>query len=221
MERAIQHMNEDHADALVDIARHFGGGPFASTNAHLQAMTRSDMTIAFTVSPNANEADREVVVPFTPPLANDSELRPRLVQMAKDASVSRVPRWEPPAPGISIALVALLVMLGIVTHVERGMYATWPRPAPAILNTAYRGVELLCQTVEKGRLLFYFAVALHLLEGMWAAYATVRLMNKDGRGWGRVVKWTLATTLFGFPSAALLSGELAKRELLLGVGKLL
>jgi hypothetical protein len=219
MQDAIDHMNDDHADTLLDIARYHGKGPFASTGAHLLAMSREEMTIAFTTLPTAVMADAEVIVPFTPALQKESELRPRLVTMAKEASQARIPPFEFPPAITALPLVVLLGALGIVTHLDASIYSHWPSPVPIFLDAASTIVLTLCNSVQTGRVVFYVAVVLHMLEGAWAFISLKQLVKHGGRGWDRVVAWTVMTTLCGFPSAVLLSDKLAKRAVILRATK--
>ena len=72
---AVQHMNEDHQDAILDYARHFAGrqdGQWSLTCIDPEGL---DLTCA----------DDVARVWFDPPLESADQLRPRLVAMAKQA----------------------------------------------------------------------------------------------------------------------------------------
>lgn len=77
---AIEHMNLDHGDNLIEYARVFAGAKWAK-NAQLSNIDRYGMDIAV-----SDDRQRETVrVNFDPALAEPDELRPRLIAMAKQA----------------------------------------------------------------------------------------------------------------------------------------
>ncbi len=77
---AIEHMNSDHADAVLAYARGLGGIHWA------QAAVMTGLSahgIDLTVSGDGRVAT--VHIPFIPPLSHANQLRPRLVAMAQQA----------------------------------------------------------------------------------------------------------------------------------------
>lgn len=74
-EGAVSHMNEDHADAIDHYARAFAGAPSGTWR-----MTDFDAE-GFTIA----SGDLLRRIAFDPPLASASDLRPRLVEMARRA----------------------------------------------------------------------------------------------------------------------------------------
>ena len=76
----LDHMNEDHADANLRYARHFGG-VMAATKAILRDISLVGMDLDATVAGTT----QTVHIAFEPPLANPDEAHMRLVKMAKAA----------------------------------------------------------------------------------------------------------------------------------------
>lgn len=80
VESVIEHMNEDHADALILYVRAYT--EFGETNqATLVAIDRQEMRLTI----EQNETPVSIV--FDPPLKDASEVRSRLVQLVKQARV--------------------------------------------------------------------------------------------------------------------------------------
>jgi len=76
--RIINHMNEDHADALRLYVQAFSdvapNGPVRMTAINAQSMTL-----------HLESTDRTVHIPFDPPLTNADDAHHRLVQMVQQA----------------------------------------------------------------------------------------------------------------------------------------
>lgn len=76
--RIINHMNEDHADALRLYVRAFSdvapNGPVRMTAIDAESMTL-----------HLESTDRTVHIPFDPPLTNADDAHHRLVQMVQQA----------------------------------------------------------------------------------------------------------------------------------------
>lgn len=77
----IQHMNEDHSDACLVIARAFGNTPIA-TSATMLGMDADGVDFS-TSSASGNELPTRVA--FTKPLKHAGQIRGQLVAMAKRA----------------------------------------------------------------------------------------------------------------------------------------
>jgi putative heme iron utilization protein len=75
--RAIDHMNADHRDSLIEMAKALAGRDWATT-ADLTALDRDGLTI------DVRGADRAetVRIPFDAPLAGAGELREAVVALA-------------------------------------------------------------------------------------------------------------------------------------------
>jgi len=91
-DRIVGHMNEDHADAVLHYARHFGGLADASA-ARLDDIDRTGMALTVTLP----GGDIPVRIAYAKPLATPADAHPVLVEMAltaAQASVGPYPRLE-------------------------------------------------------------------------------------------------------------------------------
>jgi putative heme iron utilization protein len=79
-ERAIDHLNEDHPEALLDMARAIGGCPQATAARCLDADRTGLDLIAQTP-----EGEVEVRVPYEEPIEEAAGLRKATVRLAKRA----------------------------------------------------------------------------------------------------------------------------------------
>ena len=79
-QRAIAHMNDDHADALLRYAHHFGN----RRDATAATMTGLDAT-GFDLSIAVNGSNEPVRITFPEPLQTERDAHTRLVQMAMEA----------------------------------------------------------------------------------------------------------------------------------------
>ena len=86
-ERAIAHLNEDHADALLDMARAIGGCPEA-TAARCMDADRTGLDLV--VQTAAGEA--EVRVPYDEPIDAPEGLRKATVRLAQRARAELAPQ---------------------------------------------------------------------------------------------------------------------------------
>jgi hypothetical protein len=78
--RAIAHLNEDHADALLDMARALGGCPEATTARCLDA-DHSALTLEATTPTDT----LTLRIPYDAPIADASGLRKATVKLAQRA----------------------------------------------------------------------------------------------------------------------------------------
>lgn len=78
--RIVGHMNDDHADSLLDYARHLAGVPSATS----AQMTQVDAA-GFGMTAETPEGPRQLRLPFDPPIRDAGEARVALVAMAKRA----------------------------------------------------------------------------------------------------------------------------------------
>lgn len=206
MERAIEHMNEDHADSLLDYAMYYGGAPYSARNAQLLPESTKDMLI---ISYEVGGSKSQTTVPVTPQPAEQSNLRESLVAMSRQASAARIPPFEISEPNLSLGLFFLLVVLGCASTVNRNELAQWPMPE--LWGAAVRACETTFGSIGTAKKVFLSACIAHLSEGLFTFVKLSFLVRKGGRGWGRVLMWTLQTALFGFPSLQLLLGKLNSR----------
>jgi heme iron utilization protein len=79
-ERAIAHLNEDHADALLEMAQAFGGQPEATAARCLDA-DRTGLDLLVTTA--AGEVP--VRVPYEEPIEEPADLRKATVKLAHGA----------------------------------------------------------------------------------------------------------------------------------------
>lgn len=78
--RMVGHMNEDHADAVMNYLRVFAGVSHADT-ALLTDLDRQGMTLAYELDGRR----RQCTIDFGTPLEDKSQVREKLVQMAQEA----------------------------------------------------------------------------------------------------------------------------------------
>lgn len=78
--RMVGHMNEDHADAVMNYLRVFAGVSNADT-ALLTDLDRYSMTLAYEL----DGQQRQCTIEFGSPLADKSQVRETLVHMAQEA----------------------------------------------------------------------------------------------------------------------------------------
>ncbi|MCJ1288578.1 hypothetical protein MMC34_000106 [Xylographa carneopallida] len=78
-ERIIQHMNKDHQDSLVRYLEHYCHvSSYYARNAQLEEITFDSMTVT-------SGRSCRYIIPFDPPLASWSEVRPRVVAMNSES----------------------------------------------------------------------------------------------------------------------------------------
>lgn len=94
-DRILSHMNEDHADAVLSYARHFGGIADA-TAARLENLDRNGMDISVTLAGR----EQAIRVAYPAPLAAPSDAHDVLVDMAMKAAAASPP---PRAGGDALA----------------------------------------------------------------------------------------------------------------------
>ena len=79
-ERAIAHLNDDHADALLEMARALGGSPEATAARCLDAdRTGLDLLV------QTPDGEREVRVDYEEPIEEPAGLRKATVRLAQKA----------------------------------------------------------------------------------------------------------------------------------------
>lgn len=78
--RIVGHMNDDHADSLLDYARHLAGVPSATS----AQMTHVDAA-GFGLSADTPEGPRQLRLPFDAPIRDAGDARSALVAMAERA----------------------------------------------------------------------------------------------------------------------------------------
>lgn len=205
---ALIHMNEDHADSLLDYARYYGGADYAVSRAQLTPNTKqTSMEIAY--RSGVDGKTKLTTVPLT--LREGVSLRQRLIEMATEASVTRIPPFEPlPRPGLSLFLVANLVILGVVAHVPREALAD--AAPPLLWGAALAALDVLGGE-KAGRRIFYAALVAHAGEGLFLAAKLLGAKKaRNGRGNARIAAWVLQTIVVGFPSLTLALGRLQQAQ---------
>lgn len=78
--RAIDHMNDDHADALLRYAHHFG----KRTDAKTARMTSLN-EVGFSIEITTEYSQVELQIPFKAPLTCEKDAHTMLVSMAVEA----------------------------------------------------------------------------------------------------------------------------------------
>lgn len=202
---AILHMNEDHQDALIDYCRYYGGAPYDIADPRLTPNTSSScMEIAYRFGADGMRQGTCKV----PIKKVGRDMRTNFKVMAKEASLARVPRIQFPGP-FALALIAALVILGVVTYAPGKTLQTGPlvplwRSASDALNLVGGG--------RTGRGLVMFSLVAHIGEGMLVLYRLLQVKKPGGRGNVRITLWVLQTIICGFPSATLVLGQLQAGE---------
>lgn len=92
-ERAIAHLNEDHADALLDMARTVGGCPQASAARCVDA-DRTGLDLIATTPAD----ETEVRVPYDEPIDGPEDLRKATVRLAQKARAKLGMEQRPVSP---------------------------------------------------------------------------------------------------------------------------
>jgi folate-binding Fe-S cluster repair protein YgfZ len=206
---ALLHMNEDHADALLDYARHYGDADYAASRAQLTPNTKqTSMEISY--CSGLDNSTKTTTVPLV--VRDGVALRQLLIEMAAEASIARVPAFQFSPPAVSLFLLTNLLILGVIAHAPReallaDAQLSWLwRPALAAMDV------LGGRAVGQG--IFYVAVAAHVAEGWYVASRLLAAKKpKTGRGNARVAAWALQTALVGYPSLTLVLGKLRAAEL--------
>lgn len=82
----VEHMNQDHADAVLAYAQAFGGRPDAHS-AHLVAIDETGMDIQVQTDANAPaNTERHVIrIDFDTPLDSAEQVRGALIKLARQA----------------------------------------------------------------------------------------------------------------------------------------
>lgn len=211
MKDAVNHMNDDHSDVLLDFVRFYGHAPYHVTGATLtENLSLSQMEIAFTSFRDSKLIRNLVCVPFLPPLKHETELRARLKHMAYIASIERIPEWRMPSLVISATLLLMFLLFGVVTHVPQETTNRWF--GARHVHAAYGISVLLFGSARNARFVFYAGVGIHLSEAVFCALKLYSKLKKGGRGWSRVLAWTLQTAVVGFPSLMMLGEILGQTE---------
>lgn len=200
---ALLHMNEDHSEALEDYCRHFGGAPYAISDAQLTTNTSAkNLEISYCIGSGPKRATCKV------PVAREGDdLRSNLVKMAAEASVSRVPAWETPGL-LAVGLVAALVVLVVVTFAPGRFEGGLLGP---LWMSAREALEI-CGGRKVGLRLVLFSVVAHVGEGVIVWLKLRRVRKKGGRGGVRIALWVIQTVICGFPSLTLVLGKLQEAE---------
>lgn len=194
---AIEHMNADHAEVLVDYARFYGGASFDASNALLTPNTKmSELEIEYKCRDGSR---RTCHVPITQPVTN---LRSTLKKMAHEASLARIPPFRLVRPALGAPIIALLVLLGVSTHVANDDLRTWP--FSLLFTSSAQASQILFGSVAVARCVFYVSVLIHVGEAVFCFRKLSALLKQDGRGKSRIWAWTLQTLLFGYASLAVL-----------------
>lgn len=201
----LLHMNDDHQDALLDYCRHYGGAPYAITQAELTPNTKASvLEIAYRVGGTANR--RGTCTVAIRKVSDD--LRSNLVVMAKEASLARIPPFQLPGPQ-ALGLIAALAVLLVVTFAPTHALQTGPL-APVWRNAA--GALDFVGGRKTGRGLALFTLFAHVSEAALVLYKLLQVKKVGGRGRGRIALWVAQTVLCGFPSTTLVLGKLQAAE---------
>jgi len=124
--------------------------------------------------------------------------------MSRLSAITRIPRPELPNPLVVFCCVFGLGLLGVVAY--------HPEQMPQQLLFPKKFTEaLFLQNRSAMRATFVLSVIIHILEGVYAAYAMKRA-TRSARSLTniRCIYWTVATVIFGFPSLTLLNKGIAK-----------
>lgn len=204
--RAISHMNDDHPDTLADYVRHYGGLDCKSGDAELVKLSTTSMTVRY-----GGSMSQTLVIPFRPPLSGSSELRSRLVRMAEESSISRVPRAAHPHVIGAPLLVLGIVLLGTNAHASPDMLTA----LPSALQSVIAASDVIANVLHLGsrvsmRITFALSIAAHIAEGVYAATLVRRAAGTRAITHSRGIYWIAQTTLYGFPSLMLLQAGLRR-----------
>ena len=173
-DRVCNHMNEDHAQAVLAYAWVLGRRPDAS-RASLMRITHDAMWVKI------DHDEAETRLPLSPPLSDAKEARPRLVGLHHSCLAPRVAYVATP-PSVMFIMVVFIAIGAVGAHGSE-LSPLW--------NSMPISRELLV------RLLQLAAVA-HVLEGCAATALalSLKLRGPAAAGWG------LAALTAGFPVVA-------------------
>lgn len=204
--RIISHMNRDHARELSLYLRHYADlSARAASSPQLLDVSFSSMRI--------RSRDSSVhEIPFSPPLPNWADCRPRVVQMARQArealglSEHVITRYVPPEPLGQAVIAAVLFYFACFATVD----CVQPGGAVWSFLEGYfpgGGAETYKWVVK---VIFWPVVGIHVVE---CAALDWRLM-KHGVERFSAQWWAWEATCFleGFPSFKRLDGILARME---------
>lgn len=199
---AIEHMNADHVETLIDYARYYGNASFDAMDAQLTPNTKqSELEIEYRCRDGSR---RTCLVPIPQPVPN---LRDTLKEMAHEASIARVPAFQFASPLVAFPLFSLLALLGITTHVPAHELQTWP--LAIVLTSNMQAAEFLFGSLTNARAVFYASVIVHVGEATYTFRKLSALMKDGGRGKQRVWAWTLQTFLIGYGCLSVLFAAMA------------
>lgn len=155
--RVCKHMNEDHGASCLAFA-----WQFSSTSATEAEMTDIDGK-GFDLKCVVGGSAISTHVPFDPPLSSDSEMRGRLVAMHELALAPRIRYLLSPLSSIPLILIAVLAV------------TLWKHD----LNAATSAIDALGVSLIGSRkhmiILFWVAVAIHMIEASLAARCALNL----------------------------------------------
>ncbi len=206
--RVLEHMNDDHVSSIVDYVRYYGRLDCAVKNVEMTDISLSSMTVQYDIKKRET-----ITIPFHPPLSHGGQFRVRLVKMANDAIVSRIPIPAVPNVALSATLVVLLSLLGVSAFCTDETRASFPAPFRSTVAVGHALANLLFfHSQQFKQIAFWLAILVHSLEGAYAAMK-IRCITKTGLLFRtRSLFWIVQTTVVGFPSLLLFLERLERLQ---------
>ncbi|GMG50428.1 unnamed protein product [Ambrosiozyma monospora] len=114
-QRIITHMNKDHALSLEDYLESYGSIKITPliNNIKMESISLDHLILTYT----DESKPEKVKIPIEPPMADFSEARVKLVEMAKDAatkrgfSVYQINEFDPPKTPLHLAVLGLTLSI--------------------------------------------------------------------------------------------------------------
>jgi hypothetical protein len=188
--RTCDHMNEDHYVTVHAMAKYLG----ASGDARLKSITLSGCKIQV-VSCKGDVCEVQTVIyPFTPPLTSPSQARSALIAVHDKVCAPRL-HWLVSKP-LALIICSIIAVMG---------YGTWmgvPEMTEALGNAKqlnfyvekiFGSASVLAELV---RFFFYFSIAAHVAEAIWAVYKCKSVLKLKSQA---CLMWFLTISAVGYP----------------------
>uniref|UniRef100_A0A7S3LDU9 DUF2470 domain-containing protein n=1 Tax=Amphora coffeiformis TaxID=265554 RepID=A0A7S3LDU9_9STRA len=191
--RVCKHMQDDHFISVYAMARNMLDlpGGWKLTDAKMKKVTSAGCHLqAVTCSGDLCEM-KPVVYPFTPPLTNASQVKPRLVAIHHEV-LSPQWKWVWTKPfAFKFMLTTLALAYGALVMGNEGL--TEALDKTNLIKMFYPWTDTIAIVVQ---LVFYVTLVAHIMEASMVAhtYRTVFKLN-----WKGVARWIVMILVAGYP----------------------
>jgi hypothetical protein len=191
--RVCKHMNEDHGLTIYAMARTVVDLPadWTLTDAKLKKVTPEGCEVeAITCSGELCEM-KQVVYPFTPPLASAAEVKKRMIVIHHSAlSPEWGWIWTKPFAFKCLVTVAALTYASVVLGGEQLVAAL---DQTHLLKSFYPRTDIVAAILQ---LVFYVTFIGHIGEAAFAAHTCVTAFKLK---WTGTLQWMVMIMLVGYP----------------------